>query len=295
VIVSCRAALLSLLLFCLVLSRAGSAEPVVFVVDARPEKRGGPPSPPASLGILDAVLVGAIGNMAQRAVDRKAAEIAAEFYSTLPFDVLSAAVTSIPVPPQLAAGPADIVGLPEGTEEALANVLRQRGAEQAVLVHYVAVPDRRFWSQLRVQRVTAAGGTLAYAPLVTAYYITGLPDDERHGRDGWAPAGVPRLESELRASFAELGQMWARIVADADGAGNPQPAWQSLPVLPKQQDDWTFSCRGVRTCKSERLVRLTTSRAWIGGPEGAVLASVDRATAARAPNFIAIPLTSGVP
>jgi hypothetical protein len=173
-------------------------------------------------------------------------------------------------------------------------VLKERGAEKAMLVHYLAVPDQRFWSQLRVQRVTAAGGTLTYAPLATAYYITALPADERHGRDGWSKATVSHLENEVRASFAELGAMWARIAADADAGGNPQPAWQKLPVMPKEQDDWVFHCRGAASCKVQRLVRLTSSRAWISGPEGAVLASIDQTSASVAPNFIVIPLSSGV-
>src|SRR6185295_10318938 len=172
----------------------------------------------------------------------------------------------------------------------------ERGAQQGLLVHYLAVPDRRFWSQLRVQRVTVAAGKASYALLATAYYISALPEEQRQGRSGWAPAAVSHLENEVRASFADLAAMWARIVADADGAGNPQPAWQALPPVLKEQDGWAFHCTAMANCSGERLVKLTPERAWISAPKsvGVVLASLDRTEAAQAPNFIWIPISSGV-
>jgi hypothetical protein len=91
--------------------------------------------------------------------------------------------------------------------------------------------------------------------------------------------------------------MWARIAADADGTGNPQPVWQSLPAVPKEQDGWVFHCTAMANCKGERLVKITPERAWISAPPsvGVVLASLDHAAAAQAPNFIWIPISSGAP
>jgi len=280
---------LSLLLLAAV--RAAAAEPVVFVVDARPGNASA--VAPGSLGILGAV----VGNMAQRSVDRKAAEIAAELYPLLSFDVLDALVESVPVPASIGAVPADVIALRVANEATLARTLGERDVQEALLVHYLAVPDRRFWSQLRVQRVTLAAGKPSYAPLATAYYISTLAEEQKHGRSGWAASAVPHLESEVRASFAELAAMWARIVADADGAGNPQPAWQVLPPVPKEQGDWVFHCTAMANCSGERLVKLTPERAWISAPKsvGVVLASLDHTAAAQAPNFIWIPISSGVP
>jgi hypothetical protein len=130
-----------------------------------------------------------------------------------------------------------------------------------------------------------------------AYYLSALPQEQWHGRNGWPPAAVSHLEQEVRASFAELAAMWARIAADADGAGNPQSAWQALPPVPKEQGDWIFHCTAMANCSGERLVKLTPDRAWISAPKGVgvVLASLDRTEAAQAPNFIWIPISSGAP
>jgi hypothetical protein len=109
-----------------------------------------------------------------------------------------------------------------------------------------------------------------------------IPVEFQRGADGWSDAALQHLEGQVSSSFLELGDLWARIAAEpAEG----RDRWSSFPVMPESQGDWTFFCRALTDCKRERLVRLSGSRAWLGVPKRAALASVDRIVASKSAAF----------
>jgi hypothetical protein len=257
-----RASLLLALAVALLSSPAfAQSTPLVLSVEASPERLPGTDSSLQPPGVV------LISDMAANALDRKAAEIAAELGAVLPFDLLDEASRKLTVPEPLGGAAAQFVVLRDASGEAITKLLAERGWREVLHVRYIAVPDRRFWARLLVARITLGDEGPMIQNVATAYYITGFAKELRHTSDGWSPAALNVVESEIAASFAELSALWARVAEDAAGGVDPQTKWASLPGMPKDPDVW-LRCKPAANCRDQHLLKLTESRAWITAGRG---------------------------
>jgi hypothetical protein len=167
-----------------------------------------------------------------------------------------------------------LVKMSEATGHALRTEMMERGVHSAYVLRYFAVSTTFFWARLVVDQVLLDGERLEPHNVATMYYITDLAMEAQLGKDVWSRAALDRIDQEISASFVELSDMWARIAADSPLGADVKGAWKTLPVLPKQQEGWTFRCGMTTNCKVQRLVKLSESRAWISSYEGPVRASV---------------------
>ncbi len=273
--------LLLALCICAISARAApSGPPTLFVVDGRHQRSGTREFNP----LLDNSLsFGVAGAIVEGMFNKRASEIATEFTTALPTDVFDLGVQFLSAPPGFSSIQNDALVLPDTKRKTLREILTARQTDEFVLVRYMAVPaGGRFWARLVVQRVSNVGTKVESTLLATAYYVSAIPVEFQRGADGWSDSALQYLEGQVSSSFLELGDLWARIVAEpAEG----RDRWTSFPAMLESQGDWTFYCRGLADCKRERLVRLSGSRAWLGVPKRAALASVDREIASKMAGF----------
>ena len=222
---------------------------------------------------------GLIGVVIGNAYARQVNEAADELRAASPADALLVGSRTLRLP-AVYGDATSIEVLPEPVDDGLALLLSDRGVSEAVLLRYLPVADRHFWARLIVSKVSVNAGELKFEHVTNLYYVTALEEDHQRTKKGWSEGALARIADEMNASFAELAEMWARVVADTQDGTTTQEKWASLPSALDPQDGWLIKCRANRqACKQQRVVRLGESRAWISDSTGRGLASVDRSVA----------------
>jgi hypothetical protein len=170
--------------------------------------------------------------------------------------------------------------MPVISEQALKDQFTKCACAEFEYLRYLAMlNDHHFWARLVVQRVTQVKEDLKLEPILTAYYVTRLSDDEiKLKGEPWKIGTPMRLESELRKSWSEMRGMWQYMTA-AKADGN---SWEAMPAVPKTQDGWAFRCRGLAGCSNHHIVQIDDSRIRIVGTglNGLVIESLNKNQAA---------------
>jgi hypothetical protein len=237
--------------------------------------------------------LGVVGAMIDTAGDKRTGKQAAGLQEALGFDLLAAAMPELTCDATTRGTQAcATVTLAVQDEKTLLAALSERNLSEGRIVRYLAmVNDAELWSRLTVQVVKRKkNGVQISRPVAGAYYVQRLTDEEiALAGQPWRAGAPTRLQQEVRASWPELRDLWLRIESDSSANdSNPQKGWKALPKVPKEQDGWTFNCRGMVGCSGQHIAKLTDSRVWITAGGGPVLTSLNKSQAAFASNIMAI-------
>ena len=251
---------------------AGAQTVALFAVDPEygwPRNVNNPDNAGTNLGLIGGALLAA--------QNKRETELSIEFRDAIQLDDLDLLVDLVRVPEVY--GSSEIVRLDTLNDDTIANVLLERGLEEALLVRHYVASGGSFVARLVVERVSQQPRGVRRLHVATTYYYAALPQTLRKTEQGWSSDALSELKERVGSSLVELGDMWARLAVDTGGGRSAQEAWESFDTLAKNRSGWVFECGINGVCKRQRLIRVTEERAWIGTTRGSVVGSMDRAIA----------------
>lgn len=276
-----RTSFLVLGCFCLIPSKAMSANaghvPLIFSIDSDYK--------------YDNPQTGVIGALIDSSGNKRTSKQGQNLKAALNFDLAAAALPAVTcgILDAEADDACATIPLVDPSNEGLKAILSQHGGAARWVRYFAMHDDERFWARLIIQEVTLEKDEVLIEKPRSAYYLSRLTNGEiKLNGEPWKNGTPSRLEVEVRDSWLELRNMWLRIEADSAAGADPRDAWKKASKVPKNQDGWTFRCRGMFGCLGQNILSLTESRVWITSGGGPGLMSLNKAQAAFGSNTAAV-------